>query len=142
VLRAGEKKNVFKLGEGPFPVPFGQKKKDITDTFTIKLIKDPKDPLGKTTDHLECTPRPNTDLAKRYGKVQFWISRENDLPVKVKTIDKQDNEQSITAIFTDLEINKSLPGSKLGLPALPDYDTKLDPLPPISVDTIDKGIGK
>ena len=46
IVRPGEKLNVFKLGQGPFPLPFGQNKKDILDNFTVKLIRpdSPKDP--------------------------------------------------------------------------------------------------
>ena len=62
--------------------------------------------------------------------IRFWIGRELNLPVKLSTIDKEDNEKSITAIFTNIDVNKGITGSDLNLPReTADYHTTLDPLP-------------
>jgi hypothetical protein len=63
IVRAGERLEVFRIGKGPFPLPFGQKKADIVRECTVKLV-----PVGKEAppkfkgDHLELTPRPNTEM--------------------------------------------------------------------------------
>lgn len=119
VLKPGERRNLFRLGEGPFPVPFGQKKSDIVSNFTVKLMPAGKDDPADS-DHLECTPKPGTDMHKRYETVHFWISQKTDLPVKVSTVQK-DEDASITAIFRNLKANAGLPASDLNLPPLPDY---------------------
>ncbi|MBI4581344.1 MAG: hypothetical protein HY718_16705, partial [Planctomycetes bacterium] len=62
IVRPGEQVNVFRIGQGPFPLPFGQKKADILQNFDVKLI-DPQPTDPKNTDHLECTPKPDTDMA-------------------------------------------------------------------------------
>ncbi len=114
VVRPGEKVNVFRLGEGPFPLPFGQKKADILQNFAVKLVPPaPKDPPN--SDHLECTPLPGTKLDKQYDTVHFWISRELDLPIKLTTV-KRDEDQQISVEFKDVKLNKSLPGSQLEIP--------------------------
>lgn len=38
VLKPGEKINLLKLGDGPFPLPIGQKKEDVYKLFDVKQI--------------------------------------------------------------------------------------------------------
>jgi hypothetical protein len=77
------------LGKGPFPVLWGQKKKDVLDAFRVKLApasqSDPKD-----TDHLELVPRPKTDLADKYHQVDMFISRTLGLPARMVLDEKSD----------------------------------------------------
>lgn len=128
IVAPGEKKEVFKLGQGPFPVPFGQKKADIIGTFDIKWIPPgPKDPPATDTDHLECKPKPGGELDKRYGAVHFWIDKKLDLPVRLMTEDKEE-DKTITANFRDLRINTGMAGSELNLPDL-DYAVTEERLP-------------
>jgi hypothetical protein len=98
----------FKLGEGPFPVPFGQKKADIIREFDVVLEpSDRSDP--KDTDHLKLTPRPGTRLEGKYGELHFYIRRsgkEAGLPVKIK-LGKLDANASFAVIsaWTVVEFN-------------------------------------
>jgi outer membrane lipoprotein-sorting protein len=127
VLRPGEKREVFRLGQGPFPLPFGQKKEDILRHFSVKLVPPaPKDP--PETDHLELTPLPDTEMDKKYEKVHFYIDRRQALPVRVQTVEKEDGKEIIAA-FSNLKLNTGLPGSRLVLPTLPDYSITEDLLP-------------
>jgi hypothetical protein len=122
IVRPGDKQagDLFKIGKGPFPMPFGQKKEDIVRHFTIKLVPpQPGDPPD--SDHLVCTPLPGTDMDRRYGKVHFLIDRKLDVPVRVQTLAKED-QQEITATFTSIQLNKGLAGSDLNLPNLPGYE--------------------
>jgi hypothetical protein len=116
VVRPGEPCEAFRIGQGPFPLPFGQKKKDILRHFSVKLIPPEKD-KDKKVDHLECTPREGTELAKRYAAVHFYIDRELNLPVRVHTVDKEELTE-ITAIFPrkSIQINTGMAASKLNLP--------------------------
>jgi len=131
IVRPGEKLDVFKIGKGPFPLPFGQKKDDIVRHFDVKLIapdpkKDPPD-----TDHLECKPKIGTELADKYGTVHFYIHRKLDLPILVRTVEKEDGKEIEARFSPDkMKINKGLPGSKLNLPPLPGYEVSEDRLPP------------
>ena len=120
VLAPGSKEKVFKLGEGPFPLPFGQKKADIVKHFRVRLVS-PTETDPPNTDHLECTPLPGTRLAKQYDVVHFYVDRRLELPVKMTTIQREE-EQQITANFSDLKINTGMAGADLNLPSLPDYN--------------------
>ena len=132
IVRPGEKLDVFKLGKGPFPLPFGQKKKDILDHFTVKLVpldskKDPPD-----TDHLECTPLLGTELAKKYGTVHFYIHRKLDLPVCVRTVEKEEGVRIEAAFPPDkMVINKGLSADKLTHPEPRGYEISTETLPPL-----------
>ncbi|MHC4443456.1 MAG: hypothetical protein ACYTF1_00550 [Planctomycetota bacterium] len=132
IVRPGEKLDVFKIGKGPFPLPFGQKKKDILDHFTVKLIrpnpkKDPPD-----TDHLECTPLLGTELAKKFGTVHFYIHRKLDLPVCVRTVEKQEGVQVEASFLPDkIAINKGLSADKLKHPEPRGYEISTHTLPPL-----------
>jgi len=126
IVQPGETLEVFKLGQGPFPLPFGQKKADILKHFEVKLLPSkPSDP--EHSDHLECTPRPGTELAKKYETVHFYIDRTLDLPVRVQTVEKEEGNE-IIASFTKIKVNPGLVESQLNLPDLPDYSIDTVPL--------------
>jgi len=126
IVRQGETLEIFKIGQGPFPLPFGQKKADVLKHFAVKLVASkPKDP--KHSDHLECTPRAGTELADKYETVHFYIDQTLDLPVRVQTIEKEEGNE-IIASFTKIKVNPGLPDSKLNLPDLKDYAIDTVPL--------------
>jgi hypothetical protein len=128
VLRPDENREVFRLGQGPFPLPFGQKKADILKHFAVKLIAPaPKDPPD--SDHLELTPLPGTDMDKKYEKVHFFIDRKLALPSRVQTVEK-DSGDEISATFSTPKLNQGLAASRLDLPRLEGYGETEDRLPP------------
>jgi len=138
IVRKGEHFDAFKIGQGPFPLPFGQKKKDILRNCSVKLIKpDPKkDP--PETDHLECTPLPGTELADRYGTVHFYIHKKLDLPVRVRTVEKQEGDEEgveVEANFPPkkIKVNKGMSKEKLKPPEPRGYEIFTESLPPVGL---------
>jgi hypothetical protein len=128
VVRPGEAVNVFRLGQGPFPLPFGQKKADIEKHFSVKLIE-PQVTDPPNSFHVECTPKPGSDMEKRYGKIDFYIDKALDLPVRVRTTEKSENVQVIADFpASSIEINKGLDGGELTLPDLGEYQVDTVPL--------------
>ena len=115
VRRKGDPGNPFRLGEGPFPVPFGQKKADVLRQFEVTLAEPTKDD-PTNTDHLVCKPRQTSNLADLYAQVDFWIVKSGELsglPIKLKA-EKLDKTGRV-----DSHIVVSFKNAKL--------DTKLDP---------------
>jgi hypothetical protein len=103
VVPPGQKVNLFKLGEGAFPLPIGQDKADVHRDFEVKLIKlapgEPKDSI-----HVELTPQPGTPLARRFSVIDVWVDRATDMPVRIDTLDdKQANENS--TVLENVKIN-------------------------------------
>lgn len=103
VLRPGEKINLLKLGEGPFPLPIGQPKEEVRKLFDVtkeKLLKD--DP--KNTIHVKLVPRPGTQFEKKFSAIDVWVDLENHFPRRIDTADAGENNFR-TTILEDLQIN-------------------------------------
>jgi outer membrane lipoprotein-sorting protein len=137
IRREGESSNPYKLGEGAFPLPFGQKKADILAEFDVKLVpakkRDPAD-----TDHLRLTPRPDTETGRTYKTLDFWIARSGEhagLPVKVMAGKKDGTgavNSYITITFSDVELNTGFAHNvfKIDVPAGYEViEERLEPLP-------------
>jgi len=125
IVQPGEDIEVFRLGQGPFPLPFGQKKDEIRRHCAVQLILPAKgDPPN--TDHLECTPLPGTEMDRKYGTVHFYIDRRLNLPVRVRTVEKAEGNE-ILATFEKIRINQGLSGSATNIPDLPNYSISTEP---------------
>jgi hypothetical protein len=104
VVAEGDQIDPFEIGKGPFPLPFGQKKGEILKHFTVKRIAPAiGDPAN--TDHLECLPREGSPLADQYKRVEFYVDKGIELPVKIFAITADDSPRERTAEFTKLEKN-------------------------------------
>ena len=125
IIAPDEKIDPFKLGQGPFPLPFGQKKQEILDNFTVILAAKAKnDP--KHTSHLILIPKAKSKFKKKYKKIEFWIDKTLNLPVKVSAFDRHSNQ--ITAWFSDIKINKGLTDSQLWIAIPKGYAYQKEPL--------------
>ena len=127
IRRAGDTSNPYKLGEGAFPLPFGQKKADILAEFEVKLLPAKKsDPAD--TDHLKMIPRPGTNTERTYKTLDFWIAREGKqagLPVKVLA-GKKDGTGAVNSYieisFSKIELNSGLSESIFKIEVPKGYD--------------------
>ena len=106
VLRPGQKINLLKLGEGPFPLPLGQSKTDVHRMFEVKKIEPaPEDP--KDTVHLQLTPKAGTEFADKFATIDFWADVNTRMPVRSASLDR--NGTTIkTADLSDIAINQNL----------------------------------
>lgn len=109
--RKSDPANPYKIGEGPFPLPFGQKKADILSEFEVSRVPPAADDPPHT-DHLKLSPRPGTRTAERYDRVDFWVVGEGDklngLPIKVVAHKKGRTKQSgstVTISFSKVKLN-------------------------------------
>lgn len=132
IVRPGEKYDPFKLGEGPFPLPFGQKESEILDKFDVSYVPPAKgDPADST--HLKLIPKPTSgDLEEKYVDMDFYVDKKIDLPVKVVAKQKEDGK-IVTVLFKDIKVNTGLPGSTfiLQLPKDdPTWQETVEPLTP------------
>jgi hypothetical protein len=131
IVRPGEKVDLFDLESAPFPIPFGQKKDQILRNFDVKLVPPAAgDPAG--TDHLLCIPKPGAALSRDYEKLEFFVSRELHLPVKVVATELG-GKKVTTAVFPDLtkdSINAGLSDKDFDEPGeWKKYGTVEEPLP-------------
>lgn len=113
ISRPGEKYDPFKLGEGPFPLPFGQKESEILDTFDVTYVAPAKDDPQNSV-HLKLLPRATSgDMQDKYSEMHFYVDKRLDLPVKV--VAKQKDDKVITVLFTDTKVNSGIAGSTFTL---------------------------
>jgi hypothetical protein len=126
IRREGDPGNPYKLGEGPFPVPFGQKKADILREFEVTLVPEAAaDP--PTTDHLKLMPRTGTESGRNYKQVEVWIAREGPhagLPIKVAASQRDSTGKvtsTITVTFDDVRLNQGFSGGVFKIEKPPGY---------------------
>jgi outer membrane lipoprotein-sorting protein len=125
VVAPGEKMNVLKLGEGPFPLPIGQDKEDVKKLFDAKLVapgkKDPPD-----TAHVSLTPHDNTELARKFQSVDVWTSRQNGMPLRIKTLDAGGAKIQTTDL-THLKLNAGVSDADFDLPKVDGFAVTVEP---------------
>jgi hypothetical protein len=138
IRRPDDPSNPYKIGEGPFPLPFGQKKADILREFEATRVPPAKsDPPA--TDHLKLVPREGTQTGQTYKVLDFWVSNvgpHSGLPAKVRTAKKDGTgrvNSYITITFDDIQLNTGFSDSvfKIEKPVGYEYqEEKLEPIPP------------
>ena len=98
----GRKFNPLRLGQGPIPIPIGQKPADVEKEFHIQLLKNKNMPPH--TVGLKLVPRDKS--AFTFVEVDFWINTHDWLPVKIIRTDPDGTPT--TAILSKIVLNKSM----------------------------------
>jgi hypothetical protein len=143
IRREGETTNPYKLGEGAFPLPFGQKKADILEEFEVTLVPGKKsDPPD--SDHLHLVPRPGTNTGQTYKTLDFWVARAGDhagLPIKVLA-GKKDGTGAVNSYieisFSKAELNSGFSASVFKIEPPGDYEIIEERLEPIAAPPPDQ----
>ncbi len=128
VVRPGERIDPFRVGKGPFPLPFGQKREDILRNFKIDLrpfeLGDPRN-----ARHLHCVPLPDSELASRYSRVDIYVDRKIELPVRIVTERLTDGNR-IEVDFQDINTNEAPAKSRFQIEVPEGFEVSEEPLPP------------
>lgn len=116
VLKPGQKMDLFKLGEGPFPMPIGQNPQDVHRLFGVKLLSPTKDDPANTV-HLQLTPKPDTDLSRKFAAIDVWIDQKTHMPARIDTLDVKKQTTRSTEL-KDIVVNppKGLSDADFTLP--------------------------
>jgi outer membrane lipoprotein-sorting protein len=103
VLRPGEKINLLKLGEGPFPLPIGQPKDQVHKEFeaTRSPLVD-GDPKG--TVHVTLKPRKGTRLAEKFNVIEVWVDPRINMPVRIEALDVNETTRRQTDL-SNIRVN-------------------------------------
>ena len=116
VLKPGQKMDLFKLGDGAFPLPIGQNPQDVHQQFDVKKLPQAKDDPANST-HLSLAPKPKTDLARQFHSLDVWVDNKTHMPVRVDTTDvKQQTTRSTELKDTSINPAGGLPDSDFQLP--------------------------
>jgi len=126
IAKTPRKPEDFRLGKGPFPLPFALRKADIIAEFNIELVK-PSEKDPKDTHHLLLKPKPKSTFAEEYTTLELWFSRDLYLPHQLRFA-QPDNEVTLVQ-WTKLKIDKKIPAKNFELQAPgPDWSIETVPL--------------
>lgn len=117
IRKPGEKVDLLKLGEGPFPLPIGQSRESVRAQFEVTRLPDDSEKPGLIG--LELRPREETRLAKKFHQIVIWVNPEDAMPRVIETVsadilvNPQTNKPELVAgteskvtRLSDVEINK------------------------------------
>lgn len=127
VLRPGQKANLLKLGEGPFPLPIGQKREEVLKQFTATKGTPAKDdPPG--TAHVQLKPREQSEFKSRIGTMDVWVDPQTNFPAKIEVVDP-DGAKVRTTVLKNLRVNPQPPigDAEFALPAVQGWDLHDEP---------------
>lgn len=113
----------LKIGEGPIPLPVGQKRADILERFSVELLAADKDLVPEDMDkadaaaqrlllvskgcvQLKLVPKPEYEKECTFKQARLWYRRDESgrlLPRMARAVDKQDNTD--TVMLTGVEVN-------------------------------------
>jgi outer membrane lipoprotein-sorting protein len=112
VLRPGEKVNLLKLGEGPFPLPIGQEKADVYRMFDVSQPKPEAD--APNLPHVTLTPKAGTKLARRWSSIDVWVDPATNMPTRISTVDANKTTTRETEL-SNIQINTGANGGEFTL---------------------------
>jgi outer membrane lipoprotein-sorting protein len=126
VLKPGQKLDLFKLGQGPFPLPLGQKKEDVLEQFDVRKIAPAGDDPPDTV-HLQLTPKADTQFAGQFKTIDVWVDLATDMPSRIQTLDVNQTTTRTTDL-SDVKINVGMGDKDFAQPVLPDgWDSIREP---------------
>ncbi|MEA2708704.1 MAG: hypothetical protein QOF78_1305 [Phycisphaerales bacterium] len=106
VLQPGQKMNLLKLGEGPFPLPLGQDKADVHKMFEVKKFPPAADdPAGSI--HVQLAPKKGSQFETRFSTIDFWVDPQSRMPVRIVTLDPNGTTQRTTEL-KEIKVNANL----------------------------------
>jgi hypothetical protein len=106
VLKPGQKLNLLKLGEGPFPLPIGQSPAEVLKQFEVKKVAPAKEDPASTV-HVQLTPKPQTRFARKFKTLDVWVDTGTNFPRRIETLDPNQTEDRTTDL-TNIQVNQGL----------------------------------
>ena len=123
IVREGQHNDPLKLGEGPMPLPIGQRKADIVRRFSVELLSADQDLAGESDEEtvklkafvqgcyqLKLTIKAEAQEESKFGEVRLWYVRGADgrlLPRMARTIDRA-GDVDLVRLGGELKVNASM----------------------------------
>jgi len=112
VAAEGVSADVFTLGKGPFPVPFGQEAAAMKDAFEMRT-RPLREAEPEGTWYVHLTPKAEQE-GPAFTRMEMWIDRQRHLPVRIVSEDK--NRNVTTVVFSDIRTDVELGERDFHLP--------------------------
>ncbi len=109
LVRDGEGQDPMKLGEGPLPLPIGQKKADMVERFVVSVpgvlegigegeeFADLRKLLEKATQ-IKLTPREGTREAKDFREIRVWYRSGDWLPIFAQSVNTDETKAEVLLV--------------------------------------------
>ena len=121
----GQRVEPLRIGKGPFPLPFGQKVKDVLEHFTASTRPaSPYDPKG--TVYLRLVVRPEHAKSLNVTKLDLWMDKATRLPVKMRSWDANGYEK--TVVLTNTQTNRPQDAAAFAIPRKEGWQRTVQPL--------------
>ena len=105
----GEQLDPLRIGEGPVPIPIGQKKDEVLRRFEVQLAPLPEQPLLKRLVNIQglvMRPKLNAGVDPELAEIDVWYDLGTLMPVAVAATTKGGDQKIL--LLTKLELNKEL----------------------------------
>jgi len=110
VVTKGQKASPMRIGQGPLPLPFGQKASDVLEYYEAETRPVAKDePAG--TKYLKLSARKEHYRKLDVVRIEMWLNDKTHLPAKLVARDKKN--KVTTAIFTKVKTNETIDTKKV-----------------------------
>ena len=89
VVEPGAQRDPFEIGEGPLPLPFGQKSVNVLERFDVSVVEVPDEPLFKGINDahvLRLTPKPHTKIAEDHESLDLLFETNTLLPLGILVV--------------------------------------------------------
>jgi len=119
IVAPGERFDPLTLGEGPFPLPVGQRRKDVLARFEVSVLEGTRHEVlarfleGRKVEGLKLVPRPSTPQAKEIAEVEIFYDAATLLPVGIVLTETTGNRK--TVMLRHLKRNEGIDESKLSI---------------------------
>ncbi|HUS48026.1 MAG TPA: outer membrane lipoprotein carrier protein LolA [Phycisphaerae bacterium] len=98
-----QQRQPMKLGQGPFPLPFGQKAQDMLERFDI-TTRPVRDDEPKNSDYLRLVPKGEGDEQANLTQIEMWVDRGTHLPVRIVSAGKDKNVTTVVLSETKTDV--------------------------------------
>lgn len=142
IARPGEPFDPLKIGEGPMPIPIGQKAEEIERRYFAELLESPRAGLPEdwnfpawfdSTWQIVLTPR-NPD-ADEFTGIRLWYDKDTLLPRMAITLNRAGDE---SIVFLDqIKQNEPLPRNRLSVDEPPPnsgWQVQIERLPELDME--------
>lgn len=126
VLKPGQKMDLLKLGEGPFPLPVGQAPAEVQKQFEVSKIA-PAESDPANTVHIQLTPRPGTQFERKFKTIDVWIDAASNFPRRIETVDPRETAVRQTNLG-DIQVNTGLGDQAFALQPVEGWTRKSEEL--------------
>ena len=109
LVAPGEQLDPLRIGEGPVPIPIGQKKDEVLRRFEVQLAPLPEQPLLKRLVNIQglvMRPKLNAGVDPDLAEIDVWYDLGTLMPVAVAATTKGGDQKIL--LLTKLELNKEL----------------------------------